>query len=110
METEIEKTQMNTLAECMAELLKRGFKENFVINEAGLLSADGKNYSPTEVKIVNFYRFEGESDPADSAILYAIETCDRRKGMIMNAYGQYSDSKVNAFIGEVDKITKQAHQ
>ncbi len=109
MEKKTEKKQMKTLVECMAGLLQEGFGENFTIKETGLFAGDGKRYSPEEVKILNFYRFEGDSDPADSAILYAIETSDGKKGMISDAYGPYSDSKTTKFMMEVEGITKKAH-
>lgn len=109
MKTKTEKIQMSTLSECMKRLSELGFKENFLIEDAGTLVANGKKYTPAEVKIVDFYRFEGESDPADSSILYAIETIDGKKGMITNAYGQYSDTKINSFIEEIDEISKKPH-
>ncbi|MBD0368348.1 MAG: hypothetical protein ICV53_19865, partial [Flavisolibacter sp.] len=61
-----------------------------------------KKYKPKDVKAVNFYRFEGISDPDDMSILYAIETCDGRKGTLIDAYGNYSDDDTGAFMQEVD--------
>ncbi len=43
------------------------------------------------MKIIKVYRFEGESDPGDMAVIYAIETEDDQKGFIMDAYGPYAD-------------------
>ena len=70
-----EKTEMKTLSKVMAKLTQDGYAENFIIEEESLKIAGAeKKYGPQEVKIANFYRFEGESDPADTSILYAIET------------------------------------
>ncbi|MDQ3047374.1 MAG: hypothetical protein M3R27_07480 [Bacteroidota bacterium] len=103
-----EKTQLKTLAACMNKLQNDGFQENFMVKERGLCALDAdKTYSAEEVKIVNFYRFEGESDPADSAILYAIETNDGLRGMLSDAYGPYADSKVTKFIADVEEIMKK---
>ena len=105
-----EKMEMTTLAECMAMLAEKGFKENFLVKEKGLcLSNSEKCYPPGEVRIVNFYRFEGESDPADNSILYAIETDDGKRGVLSDAYGSYSDSKVTKFMNEVKEIEKAVH-
>jgi len=105
---EQERTEMKTLASCMNSLHASGFKENFVVDEKGFHAVDSeKLYRPEELKIVNFYRFEGDSDPADSAILYAIETNDGIKGTLSDAYGPQGDGKVVKFIGNVEEIMKK---
>jgi hypothetical protein len=109
MET-FEKSQMTTLTSCVNTLTLRGYTENFVAKEKGLEAPSSKRvYLPSEVKVVNFYRFEGESDPADSAICYAIETNDGLKGMLIDAYGPYANQKVSKFIAEVEEMEKKAH-
>ncbi|MCD2421576.1 hypothetical protein LQ567_02305 [Niabella pedocola] len=64
-------------------------------------------YPPDAVSIRNFYRFEGESDPADSAILYLIQTHDGIKGTLLDAYGIYSDKGISNFVGRIRRIRKQ---
>ena len=99
---------MKTLASCLNKLTLDGYTENFKASEMGLLSLDKeKIYSPAEVEIVNFYRFEGESDPADSSILYAIKTSDGIKGTLSDSYGPYADPNVAKFIKEVESIEKK---
>lgn len=102
---------MTTMTSCTNHLLKEGFTENFVVKDTGIEApSNSKLYTPTEVKIVSFYRFEGESDPADSAVLYAIETCDGMKGQLIDAYGgPYVNQKIGKFIKEVEDIAKRAH-
>ena len=56
---------------------------------------------------MNFFRFEGESDPDDNAILYVIETNDGTKGTLIDAYGVYNDAKVTQFMKEVESIHKK---
>jgi hypothetical protein len=98
-----EKQEMTSLAVCMNTMVRRGYKENFLVNEKGLYSADTqKLYAPAEVRIVDCYRFEGESDPADSSILYLIETDDGAKGLLSDSYGAYADPKVSRFMEDVD--------
>ena len=102
-----EKIEMKTLSACMNKLQADGFNSNFMIKENKLFVVDtDKTYLPEDVKIVNFYRFEGESDPSDSSILYAMETKDGLKGIIADAYGAYADKEVSKFIAEVEKIMK----
>ena len=99
---------MRTLASCVNKLVVDGYTENFQVTDKGLFSAGkNKHYKSEEVRIVDFFRFEGASDPADSAILYAIETNDGTKGTLTDAYGPYADLEVEKFLKQVEDITKK---
>ena len=99
---------MKTLTSCLSRIVKDGYTENFKVIEEGLQSLEtDKIYRPDEVDIVNFFRFEGASDPSDSAILYVIETSDGTKGSLADAYGMYADPNVDQFIKEVENIAKK---
>ena len=54
-------------------------------------SPDIKLY-PDDFVIDKFYRFEGASNPDDSAIIYAISSRDGQRGTLLDAYGVYADS------------------
>lgn len=101
--------EMKTLTSCVNKLVLDGYTENFKASEEGLVAAsDEKHYAPSEVNIVNFYRFEGASDPSDNSILYAIETIsDGRKGTLADAYGPYADPNVEKFMKEVEEVNKK---
>ena len=60
-----------------------------------------------EKKPTSFFRFEGESDPDDNAILYVIETTDGLKGTLIDAYGVYNDQRVTQFMKDVNMIQKK---
>ena len=99
---------MKTLASCLNKIVKDGYEENFKVIDKGLQSLETeKIYKPGDVHIVNFYRFEGASDPSDSAILYVIETSDGAKGSLTDAYGMYADPEIDKFIQEVENISKK---
>ena len=106
-----EKTEMTTLVSCTNRLTKEGFTENFVAHKTGIEAPSSKKmYVPSEVRIVNFYRFEGESDPADNSVLYAIEAADGTRGLLVDAYGgPYVDQRIGKFIKEVEDIEKKKH-
>ena len=55
-----------------------------------LRSVKNKCYKPEDLKIIKTYRFEGDSDPADSSIIYLIEANDGLIGYSMDAYGMYT--------------------
>src|SRR5690606_36619904 len=97
---------MTPLSVVMNRLIEKGYGREFKIyeNGAGFDEAGGPRYTPESLKIVKTYRFEGESDPADMAILYAIEAQNGQKGMILNAYGTYSDQDQEAYDGFILKV------
>lgn len=100
---------MKTLTLSLNKLLANGYNNDFKVTEEGKLQSlqSEKLYGPTEIKVVDFYRFEGASDPADNSILYGIECIDGVKGTLVDAFGPYADAKVEAFMQDVDNITKK---
>jgi hypothetical protein len=106
-----DKEDLKTLSSVLNSLLSKGFETQFKAIKHGLKSlTTEKIYAPTDIRITNFYRFEGESDPADSSILYAIETTSGEKGTLTDAYGTYSDPHVAKFIQDVEEIAKREHK
>ena len=99
---------LNTLVDCYNQLLAEGFVDNFSVIQEKLHSfLTGHDYGAHEVQILNFYRFEGQNDPDDSAILYAIETKDGSKGCLVDGYGPSSDAATGQFIVNVKEINKK---
>ncbi len=89
-------------------LQKDGYKHDFKVSEDGkMCSMDEKeSYTPEQVRIVDHYRFEGESNPDDMSILYAVETTSGLKGTISNSYGPYADEKIDTFLKKVEDLGK----
>jgi hypothetical protein len=99
---------MKSLATCNTRIVSDGYTEDFKITEQGLESLNKqKNYSPEQIQIVNFFRFEGVSTPGDNAVLYVIETTDGTKGTLIDAYGIYNDARIGKFIKDVERIQKK---
>jgi hypothetical protein len=94
--------QMRDLTEHLDYALKHGYDQSFQVTPDGLKSLESeKLYMPDDLLIVNFYRYEGISDPEDNSILYLIETGDGTKGTLVDAYGAYSDPEVESFMKDV---------
>ena len=99
---EFEKEHMKTMVSCNNTLTKIGFVTQFKATPAGLLSMKTeKIFQPHEIKVPRYYRFEGESNPSDNSILYAIEANDGEKGTLVDGYGTSSDMHVANFMKNV---------
>ncbi len=95
---------MTTLSSVLEKLRIKRQDNEFKITPEGFSIGIGKVYKPEELKIIRTYRFEGDSDPADSVALYLIEASDGMIGYSMDAYGVYSnhdDDGYDAFIRKI---------
>jgi hypothetical protein len=99
---------LKTLVECLNKMIEEGYKEDFVTEDEQLKCVStGKLYNPADVNVINFFRFEGISDPEDNSIMYVIETNDGTKGTVVDAYGAYADPDVSTFFAAVENIQKK---
>ena len=99
---------MKSLTSCSNKMREMGYTEDFQVNKKGLSTFNAsKTYKPEDIRIVNFYRFEGASDPGDNIIMYVIETNDGVKGTLVDGYGAYASDEVSKFIVQVEEIQKQ---
>jgi len=92
---------MTTLSQVIEKLRMKRQDNEFLLTPQGFSVGSGKFYQPEELKIVKTYRFEGESDPGDSSILYVLEATDGLLGYSIDAYGAFSnrdDVNYDAFI------------
>lgn len=80
----------DTLIEALQDLKERGFTHDFNVEQDKIYCTNLKMYyHPKEFQVVEFYRFEGMSNPDDNAIVYAVETSTGDKGVLVDAYGAY---------------------
>src|SRR5690349_11288959 len=95
-----EKERMTPMVKVLENVRNDGFVTDFRVTENGRLCVldDSQTFAPDEVKIVDFYRFEHDTNPGDMAILYVLETINGLKGTISDAYGTYSDSQIESFM------------
>lgn len=93
---------MRDMSTVLKKMNEEGYTANFRVTEEGLECVDtNKVYKAGDLLVVNFYRFEGISDPDDNSILYAIEATDGTRGTLMDAYGAYSDPMIEKFMKQV---------
>lgn len=95
--------EMTTYSQVLNKLPEKGYGRELNITRAGAKFEEGSELlQPGQLKIVKTYRFEGESDPSDMAVIYLLHSDSGEKGYILNAYGTYSDED-NQFYNEFIK-------
>lgn len=93
-------SQMTTLTAVLEKLRLKRQDNEFTMTEEGFSAGNNKYYTEDELIIIKTFRFEGDSDPADSTILYLIEAKDGLIGYSVDAYGAYTNhgEKYDEFI------------
>src|SRR5437868_9583218 len=78
-----------TVSEAINNLKQQGFTIDFNL-EKNCIASDAARLNADEFDIVDVYRYEGNSDPADEAVVYAIESKSGLKGVLVMGYGMYA--------------------
>jgi len=86
--------EMATITEVIDHLHKNGYLEDFNLQQNSLVCKNNDfNVFHDEFIVDKVYRFEGNSDPADEATVYAISSPKYGiKGILVNGAGIYTDS------------------
>lgn len=93
----------DTVSEAVNDLVKKGYTDDLQIAQDCLKCINKDvQLQPDEFSIDEFFRFEGESDPADSTIVYAISSPQKEvKGILVNAYGVYADTATSELVSKL---------
>jgi hypothetical protein len=98
--------QYETLTDALKDLQERGYVYNFNLSDDCLECKEvDVRLHPEQFAITEFYRFEGPSDPADNSVVYAIESDQGIKGVLVNAYGVYADSLSADMLNKLRTVT-----
>lgn len=98
--------QYDTLLDALAHLDKKGYTESFSHKPGGLYCpVTNQTFTPEQVTIVEFHRFEGNTDMEDMAILYVIETSGNCKGVLVDAFGTYENRELGEFLKRARQMT-----
>jgi hypothetical protein len=91
---------LTTLSERLLQLKKEGYTEDFNVRDQCLHCRNNAlALHPDDFVVDKHYRFEGESDPDDAAVLYAISSAKHQlKGVLVNGYGIYSDPATDELV------------
>jgi hypothetical protein len=74
-----------TVSKALDQLNEKGFTCDFNLN------ADMIKKNPEKFEIVHVYRYEGESDPGDEAVVYGIKSTSGKKGVYVAGFSADSD-------------------
>ncbi len=90
----------DNLVDALHDLKKRGFTTDFNLAFDTLKCRNtGHSLSPLEFEIVEHYRFEEDTNPSDSSVLYAIKAIQGdMKGILIDAYGVYGEAVSDTMI------------
>lgn len=98
----------DTVTDAVKSLKQRGYTIDFNLEPGRLVCpATSLALGPSDFEITEVYRFEGDSDPADEAAVYAIASADGRKGLLVTGFGISAEG-----IGEemVEKLAYPSHR
>jgi hypothetical protein len=110
MNTENTTDTMSTTSEVLETLRLKKMDNEFLWTPEGFAAGKGKTYQPDELEIVKVFRFEGASDPSDTAILYVIRANDGLTGYTLDAYGVYSSHEnEGGYDNFIRKIPQAGH-
>ncbi len=95
--------QYDTVVSALDGLKKRGYVLDFNIDFDKLKCLQNDRcLSPAEFAITEVYRFEGDTNPSDEDVVYAVESSDGTlKGVVTSAFGLYADSLSTEMISKL---------
>lgn len=79
-----------TVSEALRQLRTKGFEEDFNLGD-NCIECENGSFSPKDFEILEVYRYEGQTDPADEATVYGIESATGIKGVLVTGYGATAD-------------------
>lgn len=88
-----ENDELETLSQAVQRLEAAGYRDSFQPSGGGLKSLHaGRVHAPEALLVDEIVRFEGESDPQDESMLFALRSPDGKvRGTLIASYGTQTD-------------------
>ena len=85
---------METLTEALARLERAGYRDSFRVQGDRLVAVDAqRSFRPEQLAVEETVRFEGDSDPQDELVLFALRSSDGAvAGTWLVSYGSLGDA------------------
>jgi len=107
----MEQKSYDTVSEAMNDLKKLGYTTDFSLlahHDCIVCRKSSLELSPDDFEIDQMHRFEGDSDPGDEMVVYAISSNKNNvKGIVVNAYGTYADDISSVIVKKLYMHKKQ---
>ena len=84
-----------TVSEALDELNENGFTVDFNLHE------DDIKKNPQKYEIEHIYRYEGDTDPGDEAVVYGIKCSTGEKGVFVAGFSANSESEAARVLNEL---------
>ncbi|SRR6266498_569354 len=91
----------DTVTDAVRGLKERGYTKDFNLKENCIVCHEDK-FRPEDFEITEVYRFEGDSDPGDEAVVYAIESNKGDRGVLVNGYGNSADEMSSEMVKKLE--------
>jgi hypothetical protein len=98
-----------TITEAIDQLKTQGYIMDLNLKENQFRVGD-QAYAADEFEIVDLYRYEGPSDPADEAIVYALASKSGLKGILVSGYGATMDEAAIETLKQLHYKYQQSQQ
>ncbi|MGO4821797.1 MULTISPECIES: hypothetical protein [unclassified Flavobacterium] len=81
-----------TVSKALDDLHEKGFTYDFNLHEQDIVK------NPHRYEIKHIYRYEGETDPGDEAIVYGIKSTTGKKGVFVAGFAANSVSDASQIL------------
>lgn len=99
--------EVRPLSTCLQRASEDGYNENFKFSGDNLWTEDDKHsYDAEEINIDNYSYFDGHA-PGDNSVVYLVETSDGRRGVLIDVYGPYAQTRLASFIRKINEYRDQ---
>ena len=84
-----------TVSKALDQLNEKGFTFDFNLNP------DVIKKNPEKFEIVHVYRYEGDSDPGDEAVVYGIKSTSGKKGVYVTGFSADTDLETAKLLSDL---------
>ncbi len=100
--------QSSTFLLQVGMLEKIGFKSQFQAFESGLRSLTTQRvYQPQDINIINTWSFEEMPPQQQACTLYALESNNGERGILVDYQGSDHDQQISDFIRQVEGMQRE---
>ncbi|GAB4023955.1 hypothetical protein [Spirosoma koreense] len=93
----------DTVSKAIEALQQEGYTTDFRLEEDRIVCPTAQ-FKADEFDIVDVYRYEGDTDPADEASVYAIQSKSGLKGLMVTGYGASADTVSTEILEKLRRI------